>query len=112
MSVDRIQLIPPYYAVIFSYRRSNKLEGYAEMDEKTLQLVQQQPGYLGYEVTGDGKEHAIFISYWKDLASIEAWRKNSTHQQAKQKGKTQWYDWYHSQICKVEHSSFNSLSHG
>ena len=105
--MDRTKLQTPYYAVIFSYQRSDDLEGYQEMDQITLQLAQSIKGYLGYEVTGDGKEHAIFISYWKDMESIEKWRKNDIHNQAKQKGKTQWYNWYHSQICRVEHSGYN-----
>ncbi len=107
--LNRLELKAPYYAVLFSYKRSENLEGYPEMDKKTIDLVQDMPGYLGHEVTGDATEHAIFISYWKDMESIENWRKDKTHQQAKFKGKTQWYQWYHSQICKVEHSSFNSL---
>ena len=99
----------PYYAVLFSYKRSEKLEGYSEMDEKTLKLVQTMPGYLGHEVAGNGAEHAIFISYWKDMAAIENWKRNTTHKEAKAKGKTQWYEWYHSQIAKVEHSSYIEL---
>ena len=98
-----------YYAVLFSYKRGKDLEGYLDMDAKTLELAMSMPGYLGHESAGDGAEHAIFISYWKDMASIENWKINTTHQEAKAKGKTQWYQWYHSQISKVEHSSFNEL---
>ena len=107
--MNRENLEAPYYAVIFSYQRSNNLEGYQEMDDATLDLVKTMPGFLGHEVTGNSSEHAIFISYWKDMASIEHWKKNDLHKRAKEKGKTQWYQWYHSQICKVERSSFSAL---
>lgn len=99
----------PCYAVIFSYQRSENLSGYQQMDEITLDLVKQMDGFLGYEVTGNGAEHAIFISYWQTLEAIENWKNNQTHLQAKHKGKTQWYNWYHSIICKVEKSHYHQL---
>ena len=37
------------YANIFSYLPSEDLKGYAELDEETLQLVADVPGYVGYE---------------------------------------------------------------
>lgn len=38
-----------YYAVIFSSAKSDDLDGYAEMDELTMKLAQEQKGFLGYE---------------------------------------------------------------
>ncbi len=91
-----------YYAVIFASTKSDNLEGYAEMDELTLKLAQEQPGFLGYETAGDLKS-GIFISYWENMEAINGWRKDSTHLMAKAKA-DQWYKRYLSQICKVEHS--------
>ena len=66
-----------FYAVIFSSTKAENLDGYAEMDELTMTLAQQQPGYLGYEsLTNLNK--TIFISYWENKESIENWRVNST----------------------------------
>ncbi len=79
------------------------------MDNAALELAQTMPGYLGHEVTGDGNEHSIFISYWKDMPAIENWKKNGLHKRAKAKGKSQWYKWYHYQICKVEQAIFHNL---
>lgn len=92
----------PFYAVIFISQKSDQLEGYAEMDERMMELAQQQPGYLGYSSKGDGKE-GIFISYWRDEASIASWRADMEHGQVKGKAQ-QWYAYYHSMICKVESS--------
>jgi len=100
--INRKEMPVPCYAVIFSYIRSEDLEGYAEMDEATLQEAQQVDGYLGYESTGDGNRR-IFISYWRDLESIEVWKKHQLHLRAKSKGK-QWYAAFHSMISRVEHS--------
>ena len=107
--MDRSKLKAPYYAVIFTYKWSKDLEGYQKMDDVTLELAQTMPGFLGFEVSGDGNKQATFISYWKDMESIENWGRNKVHQKAKQKGKTQWYQWCHTQISKVERSSYHEL---
>lgn len=91
-----------FYAVIFASTKSDDLEGYAEMDEKTMTLAAQQPGYLGYEsVTAENR--SIFISYWESKEAIENWRIHATHKLAKS-GAHKWYKRYLSQICMVESS--------
>lgn len=91
-----------YYAVIFSSKKSDMLDGYKEMDEITMQLAQEQEGFLGYESCNNGAS-GIFISYWKDMESINLWKENMTHIKAKSNAK-RWYERYLSQICKVKHS--------
>ena len=106
MTLDRNALTAPFYANIFSYIPSAERDGYAEMDEATLLEVQDNPGFLGYEVTGTDT-HRIFISYWKDMAAINLWRENATHKRAKSFGK-KWYAAYHSMLVKIEsHSHWN-----
>lgn len=91
-----------YYAVIFSSTKSDNLEGYAEMDELTLKLAQEQTGFLGYESVNNNNT-GIFISYWESMDAINNWRKNTTHLMAKSRA-NDWYKRYLSQICKVENS--------
>lgn len=93
----------PYYAVIFISTRSKELEGYAEMDEKTIEKVKTLDGFLGYESIKNGDD-GIFISYWENMEVIEKWKHDSMHKEAKQYGFNQWYTRIISQICKVEHS--------
>ena len=95
------------YAVIFSYQLSNDLEGYADMDQKTIDAVVDIPGYLGYDKFGDGNENT-FISYWKDLECIDIWRKNFLHIEAKKHGK-QWYKKMRVQTVKI-HDDINFWS--
>lgn len=100
---------PPFYASIFNYiPNTEDSDGYAEMDEVTLALAQEIPGYLGYEsVKGSGRNS--FISYWDSLEAIETWRKNSTHIQAKAEGKKRWYKHYHTMIARVESFHMHQL---
>lgn len=94
---------PPYYAVIFSSEKSSFLDGFEEMDRKTLEVAKEISGFLGFETAGNGKEN-IFISYWKSMESLEEWKKHPLHLAAKQKGTQLWYTRYLSQICLVEKS--------
>lgn len=96
-----------FYAVIFASSKSDDLEGYAEMDELTLKLAQEQPGFLGYESAGDNSK-GIFISYWESKEAIEHWRKNATHMMAKSNA-MKWYKRYLSQVCHVESSYLHEV---
>jgi heme-degrading monooxygenase HmoA len=90
---------PPYYAVIFVSEKKEDLDGYEEMNNSAMDGALSMSGCLGYSsVPG------TFISYWDNLQSINEWRNNSTHKKAKEQGVKQWYRYYHSLICKVEHS--------
>lgn len=89
----------PFIASIFNYYLSDHLEGYAEYDEKTLALVKTIPGYLGYEsMKHEGR--GTFISYWKDMESVQIWAAHPIHIEAKKLGLT-WYKYYHSMIAEV-----------
>lgn len=91
---------PPYYAVIFTLIKSSHREGYKEISERMIELVQKQKGFLGYESAYG--EVDITISYWKDLESIKKWKENEEHQLAQEKGKSNWYSEYKTRVVKVE----------
>lgn len=65
-----------------------------------LDLAKQQSGFLGEESARNAV--GITVSYWKDLESIKAWKQQTDHKLAQQKGKTDWYQQYKTRICKVE----------
>lgn len=96
-----MQNFKPYYAVIFTSTLTRNNEGYIEMAQKMVDLAKTQSGFLGIdsarEVVG------ITVSYWESLGAIKAWKQNSEHLIAQQKGREQWYSWYNTKICKVEH---------
>lgn len=89
-----------YYAVIFTSTQKENIEGYHEMANKMEQLAKQQPGYLGMESARN--EIGITVSYWESLEDIKHWKQQTKHLEAQQKGRQDWYDWYHVRICKVE----------
>ena len=91
---------PPYYAVIFTSKQGDDIEGYQKMADRMAELVAQQPGFLGFE-----SAHQILgitVSYWKDEVSINGWKNNVEHKAAQNKGIQQWYASYFIRVCKVE----------
>src|ERR1700741_789138 len=88
---------PPYYAVIFISEKKEDLTGYDEMNDKAMEGALAMRGCLGYTAVPGN-----FVSYWDSMESINEWRHNSTHKQAKDLGKKNWYQYYHSLICKLE----------
>ena len=89
-----------YYAVIFTAKQTNTLEGYEKMAEAMENLAKTQPGFLGMESARS--EIGITVSYWNSLDAISNWKANIAHLEAQRLGKEQWYQNYKVRICKVE----------
>lgn len=91
---------PPYYAVIFTSVRTDTEDGYASMAELMMRLAPEQPGYLGVEHARE--ELGLTVSYWRDEASIAAWKANAEHQLAQRQGREKWYAAFALRVAKVE----------
>jgi heme-degrading monooxygenase HmoA len=91
---------PPYYAVIFSSITTVDNDGYGLMAKRMVELVKQQPGYLGHESARN--DIGITVSYWENLDAIKNWKSVSEHLVAQQMGKDKWYAAYKTRICLVE----------
>ena len=70
------------------------------MAERMMELVAQQPGFLGVENARE--EIGITISYWDSMYSIKLWKENAEHRIAQEYGKMQWYKHYTVRICLVQ----------
>ena len=93
---------PPYLAVIFSNQRTEGDRGYAVMAERMVELAQTQPGFLGVESARDEEGFGITVSYWRDEASIAAWKANAEHAVAQRLGRDRWYAAFRLRVCRVE----------
>ena len=95
---------PPYYAVIFSSKRRENggEDGYAEASQRMVELVQQQPGFLGAESTRGADGFGITVAYFDSEANIAAWRNNAEHAAARARGRAEWYEHFELRIAKVE----------
>ncbi|MFG6467867.1 antibiotic biosynthesis monooxygenase family protein [Roseateles sp. BYS87W] len=93
---------PPYYAVIFTSRRTPGDHGYADMAAQMAALAAQQPGYLGAESARGDDGLGLTVSYWRSEADIAAWRRHAEHQIARDTGRRDWYAHYTLRVAKVE----------
>lgn len=91
---------PPYYAVIFTSRRTEGDNGYGQMADRMVELASKQPGFLGVESARE--DVGITVSYWADLESIKQWKANAEHQVAQRMGREKWYSSFKTRISKVE----------
>jgi heme-degrading monooxygenase HmoA len=93
---------PPYYAVIFTARRSAGDKGYSRMAEHMKELASQQPGFLGIESAENADGFEITVSYWETEESIRSWKAHVEHRIAQKQGRKLWYEHYEIRIARVE----------
>lgn len=99
---------PPYYAVIFSSQRTDGDIGYGAMAKVMVELASKQPGFMGVESARDS-HLGITVSYWDSIEAIQAWKEDSFHIIAQEKGKAEWYQSFSLRVCIVERQSFFEL---
>ena len=95
---------PPYYAVIFTTIQSDEREGYAEMNDKMLELAKAEKGFLSIE-SAHG-ELGLSVTYWASLEDIARWKNHAEHKIAQAKGFEMWYKSFATRVAKVEVDSF------
>jgi heme-degrading monooxygenase HmoA len=94
---------PPYYAVIFTSKRNDAdAEGYASMAQAMMRAALAHPGCLGAESARGADGLGLTVAYYKDEASIAAWKADLRHLQAQKLGQERWYEHYELRVAKVE----------
>ena len=94
---------PPYYAAIFTSRRSEQDPlGYAEAAQRMLEVAARQPGFLGVETVRDASGFGITVSYWTDEAAIAAWKHEGEHTAIRERGRWLWYRHFEVRVARVE----------
>ena len=92
----------PYYAVIFTSRRSDGDNGYGEASDAMVALAARQPGFLGIESARGNDGVGITVSYWDSEEAIAGWRRNAEHSATRERGRNLWYAHYEVRVCRVE----------
>ena len=92
----------PYYAVVFSSTMNGADAEYSVTADRMQELARDMPGYLGIESARGADGFGITVSYWRDEASIAAWRSQSEHLLAQERGRREWYAHYELRVARVE----------
>ena len=98
---------PPYYAVIFTSRRTEGDHGYGAMADRMVELGSSYDGFLGIESVRGADGLGITVSYWRDEASIAAWKRDTEHQKAQSGGHDAWYSEFEVRVARVERAYGN-----
>ena len=94
---------PPYYAVIFSSQRTHDdAAGYESAADRMVELVQAQPGFLGFESARDASGFGITVAYFESEAAITHWRNHAEHIVARRNGHNRWYEHFEQRVAQVE----------
>lgn len=94
---------PSYWMVTFtSQRTEGDAEAYGEAAERMFELATLQPGFLGAESVRGADGFGITLSYWRDEASIVAWREHAEHRATREFGRAHWYTHFEVRVAKVE----------
>jgi heme-degrading monooxygenase HmoA len=97
------QLQLPYYAVVFTSRRTDvDAEGYNRTAARMEMLAREQPGFLGIESARSGDGLGITVSYWQSREAIAAWKQQMEHLSAQAAGRDRWYACFRLRIARVE----------
>jgi heme-degrading monooxygenase HmoA len=89
------------YIVIFKAITAVLDEEYASTIDTMRRLAFEQYGCLDFVAVAEGRQE-IALSYWKDQASILAWKSDAQHQIAQQLGRERWYESYTVEIAEVQ----------
>jgi heme-degrading monooxygenase HmoA len=92
-----------YYAVIFTAVRTElEAQEYDDAARRMLELVCQQPGFLGVESARSEDGLGITVSYWADEAAILAWKEHPQHREIRERGRSTWYRRCTTRVSRVE----------
>src|SRR5690242_228485 len=93
----------PYYAVIFSSKRSQADEQtYLTVAKRMAALASEQEGFIGMENVQDKQGVGIMISYWDAVEAKGGWDNQPAHAMIQKKGRGSWYDQFTVRVCNVE----------
>jgi heme-degrading monooxygenase HmoA len=85
-------------------------DGYAQTAELMMSLAKTQPGFLGVDSLRNADGFGITVSYWRDEASIKAWREHADHATARKAGRAKWYRAFTARVCRVEREYSHSMN--
>ena len=93
------------YAVIFEVEvKPDGKDIYLNIASKLKEQLQQTVGFISIErfqsLVSEGK--LLSLSFWEDMDSIDAWKKNLDHMNAQSKGRSSLFKDYRIRIAKVE----------
>ena len=93
------------WAVIFSSKLRDTVEGYGDVATRMVELAQNEPGFLGIESARGADGFGITVSYWASLEAIEKWREHAEHRLTQRRGRDEFYERYSVHVSRLVRSA-------
>ena len=92
--------------ILFRSRLSDDAgEDYRSMADDMLAYAKRQTGYVDFkQYTAEDGERLTVVK-WKDRESLDAWRNDARHRDAKKRGRERWYARYDIEIAELIHEN-------
>jgi heme-degrading monooxygenase HmoA len=91
------------YAVIFTSKRKADTPEYDVASERMETLMRSYNGFVSFETARRADGFGITVCTWQSLEALQAWKKDSEHREAQERGKSEWYEEYSVRVCKIEY---------
>ncbi len=91
------------YEVVFISKLNPYIEGYSEMNEIAYTEALKNPGFLKENSARNPDKTGVSVSFWKNKEAIEDWKQNLIHKMVKEKGRSEFYEYFEVYISKIEH---------
>lgn len=74
---------------------------YAGMDAELAESVKSKPGFIEAKgfTAADGER--LTVVWWQDRETLQQWRQDPRHQEAKKTGREKWYQYYKMEVAEV-----------
>lgn len=76
-------------------------QDYAEMNAFLAEYVKSQPGFVAVKSFKAEDGERLTVVWWRDRESLEQWRQDMRHVEAKKLGRQKWYEYYKIEIAEV-----------
>lgn len=80
-------------------------EDYAAMNADLAQYVRSMPGFVDVKSFKAEDGERLTLVWWRDRESLEQWRQDMRHMEAKKLGRQKWYQYYKIEIAEVYRQS-------
>jgi len=83
-------------------------DDYAGLNAELAEYVKTRPGFVAVKsfMAEDGER--LTIVWWRDRETLEQWRNDMRHMEAKKLGRQKWYEYYKIEVAEVyRHSEFD-----
>ena len=91
------------YAVIFTAKLRDDALEYGVVAEQMEAKMRTYDGFFSFESVRGADGFGITVCIWESLEALQAWKKDSEHQEAQRRGKAEWYEYYKVRVAKIEY---------